>query len=208
MCRGSATRPCLRRRGAPSGTADLVQQYILDRVQAPVVLVGHSFGGRVSIRLASRRLPLIHEVVLIGVPGLPQPALSRRKLEIHRYPVAPARAETAHAGDRAIGCTSWHTARFGSKDYQTAGVLRPLLVRTVTEDLTESASNIACRVLLIWGADDGEAPVWQAKRYAEILGTRATLVVLAHKDHFPYTGTGAHLIVEKMRAWMTQERHD
>ena len=36
---------------------DLVQQYLLDRLPGTVVLVGHSFGGRVSVRLAARRLP-------------------------------------------------------------------------------------------------------------------------------------------------------
>src|SRR5215510_4073707 len=30
---------------------DLVQQYLLDRIQGTVVLVGHSFGGKISIRL-------------------------------------------------------------------------------------------------------------------------------------------------------------
>ncbi|MFN7913885.1 MAG: alpha/beta hydrolase [Vicinamibacterales bacterium] len=187
--------------------ADLVQQYILDRVQAPVVLVGHSFGGRVSVRLASRRLPLVHEVVLIGVPGLPQPALSRRA--IRRTGIRLLRrvllALKPVIGDRGL---RWHSSRFGSKDYQNAGAMRAVLVKTVNEDLTESAANIACRVLLIWGAEDAEAPVWQARRYAELLGDRATLVLLPHKDHFPYTGTGAHLIVQKMRAWSARGTHD
>lgn len=187
--------------------ADLVQQYILDRVQAPVMLVGHSFGGRVSVRLASRRLPLVRDVVLIGVPGLPQPALSRQKLRRTgiRFLRRVLLAMKPIVGDRGV---RWHSERFGSKDYQNAGALRSVLVRTVNEDLTESASNIACRVLLIWGQEDTEAPPWQARRYAELLGTRAVLMLLPHKDHFPYTGTGAHLIVQKIRSWMTQERHD
>ncbi|MGE3958928.1 MAG: alpha/beta fold hydrolase [Vicinamibacterales bacterium] len=187
--------------------ADLVQQYLLDRVQAPVVIVGHSFGGRVTVRLAARRLSLIREIVLIGVPGLPQPALSRKRLRgtairmlrrllILLRPIV---------GDRGV---RWHSERFGSKDYQAAGVLRPVLVRTVTEDLTESASTITCPALLVWGAEDAEAPLWQGRRYAELLGSRATMFLLPHKDHFPYTGTGAHLIGQKMRTWMTRGHHD
>lgn len=187
--------------------ADLVQQYILDRVQAPVVLVGHSFGGRVSVRLASRRLPLVREIVLIGVPGLPQPAFSRAK--IRRAGIRLLRrvllALKPVIGDRGV---RWHSTRFGSKDYQNAGALRSVLVKTVNEDLTESASNIACRGLLVWGDEDTEAPVWQARRYAALLGDKAELLLLPHKDHFPYTGTGAHLIAQKMRSWMTQGNHD
>lgn len=182
--------------------ADLVQQYILDTVQAPVVLVGHSFGGRVTVRLAARRLALIREVVLLGVPGLPQPALSRRKVRswIIRVLRRLLIALKPIIGERGV---RWHSARYGSKDYQAAGVMRPVLVKTVNEDLTESASNIACRTLLVWGTDDTETPPWLARKYTELLGSKATLILLPHKDHHLYTGTGAHLIGEKMRTWLT-----
>jgi len=187
--------------------ADLVQQYILDRISGTVVLVGHSFGGRVSIRLASRRLSQIRDLVLLGVPGLPQPALSRTRLR--RWGVRTLRramfALKPVVGDRGV---RWHTDRFGSKDYQAAGVLRPVLIRTVNEDLTESATSIACPVLLVWGTDDTETPPWLATKYAELLGDRATLILLPHKDHHLYTGTGAHLIGEKMRGWLSARAHD
>jgi len=187
--------------------ADLVQQYILDKVEGTVVLVGHSFGGRVSIRLAARRLSQIRDLVLLGVPGLPQPALSQASL---RRSWIRALRRTVFAlkpiiGDRGV---RWHTDRFGSKDYQAAGVLRPVLIKTVNEDLTESAKSIACPVLLVWGTDDAETPVWLAKRYADLLGDRATLTLLPHKDHHLYTGTGAHLIGEKMRTWLAARAND
>jgi pimeloyl-ACP methyl ester carboxylesterase len=102
-------------------------------------------------------------------------------------------------GDRGV---RWHTERFGSKDYQAAGPLRPILIRTVNEDLTESARSIACATLLVWGTDDTETPPWLARRYAELLGAKATLTLLPHKDHHLYTGTGAHLIGQKMRVWL------
>ena len=194
----------------PWGTieyADLVQQYLLDKIAGTVVLVGHSFGGRVSIRLASRRLPQIRDLVLLGVPGLPQPTLSRAR--IRRWWIRMLRrlliALKPVVGERGV---RWHTDRFGSKDYQAAGELRPVLIKTVTEDLTESARSIACPTLLIWGPDDTETPPWLARRYAELLGDKASLVLLPHKDHHLYTGTGAHLIGEKMRAWLKTRAND
>ena len=187
--------------------ADLVQQYILDSVIGTVVLVGHSFGGRVSIRLASRRLSQIRDLVLLGVPGLPQTALSRRQMR--RWGIRTLRrvliALKPMIGERGV---RWHTGRFGSKDYQAAGALRPVLIRTVNEDLTESARSIACPVLLLWGTDDTETPPWLATRYAELLGGKATLTLLPHKDHHLYTGTGAHLIGQKMRTWLEARAND
>lgn len=181
--------------------ADLVQQYILEHIAGPVVLVGHSFGGRVSVRLASRRLAQIRELVLMGVPGLPQPTLSRTR--IRRWGIRTLRriliALQPITGRRFV---QWHSAAFGSKDYQAAGVLRPVLVRTVSENLTESATAIACPTLLIWGTDDSETPPWLAARYASLIGSRATLTLLPHKDHHLYAGTGAHLCGEKIRGWL------
>ena len=187
--------------------ADLLQQYILDHVQGTVVLVGHSFGGRVSIRLASRRLSQIRELVLLGVPGLPQPGLSRAR--VRRWRIRTLRrlliALKPVIGSRGV---EWHTATYGSKDYQAAGPMRPVLVRSVNEDLTESTKSIACPTLLIWGTDDTETPPWLAKRYAELLGARATLTLLPHKDHHLYSGTGAHLCGEKMRGWLKARDND
>ena len=79
-------------------------------------------------------------------------------------------------------------------------MLRPVLIKTVNEDLTESAKSIACPVLLVWGTDDTETPAWLARRYAELLGDKATLILLPHKDHHLYTGTGAHLSARRCAA--------
>lgn len=179
---------------------DLVQQYLLERINGSVILVGHSFGGRLSVRLAARHLPQIRGVVLMGVPGLPQPALSWTRLR--RFAIRWLRkllvAMKPIAGEKPV---DWHTRRFGSKDYLAAGPLRPILVRTVNEDLTESARTIACPTLLIWGTDDRETPPWLARRYWELIDGRATLEWLPHKDHHLYTGTGAHLCGFKIRNW-------
>lgn len=187
--------------------ADLVQQYILDKLTGTVVLVGHSFGGRVGVRLASRRLPRIRDLVLLGVPGLPQPAMS--KVRIRRWGIRTLRtlllALKPVIGE---GGVRWHSARFGSKDYQSAGALRSVLVKTVNEDLTESARLIACPSLLVWGTDDVETPPWLATRFAALIGSKATVVLLPHKDHHLYSGTGAHLIGQKMRTWLKAQAND
>lgn len=180
---------------------DLVQQYILDRLQGPVVLVGHSFGGRISVRLASRHLPAVRAIVLMGVPGLPQPAFTWKGLR--RWRIRTLRKLLAALqpiiGRRGL---DWHSRTYGSKDYLAAGDLRPILVRTVNEDLTESARSIVCPTLLIWGTDDTETPPWLAYRYQQLLEGKATLSMLPHKDHYLYTGTGAHLCGQTIRTWL------
>jgi pimeloyl-ACP methyl ester carboxylesterase len=180
---------------------DLVQQYVLDHMSAPVVLVGHSFGGRIAVRLASRRLPQVRAIVLMAVPGLPASPFSRVRLRRAAIRLL-RRLLTASRPIVGAAPLDWHTRTFGSKDYLAAGALRSIFVRTVNEDLTESAKAVACPVLLIWGSDDSEAPPWLARRFKELLDGHATLEMLPHKDHHLYNGTGAHLCAFKIRSWL------
>lgn len=183
---------------------DLVQQYMLEKIAGPVLLIGHSFGGRVSVRLAARRLPQIRGVVLLSAAGLPRTGFSAQTLRRSwiRLLRKMAFAVKPIVGERAV---AWHTRTYGSKDYMSAGELRAVFVRVVNEDLTESAAAIDCPVLLLWGTEDTETPVWVGERYKEILGSRATLEILPHKDHHLYTGTGAHLCGTRIRAWLKRQ---
>jgi pimeloyl-ACP methyl ester carboxylesterase len=180
---------------------DLVQQYVLDRMGGPVVLVGHSFGGRIALRLASRRLPQVRAIVLMAVPGLPARRFSRVRL---RRAAIRLLRRLLRAGRPIVGPAplDWHTRTFGSKDYLAAGDLRSVFVRTVNEDLTASAKSVTCPVLLIWGSDDSEAPPSLAVRFKKQLDGHATLEMLPHKDHHLYSGTGAHLCAFKIRSWL------
>jgi pimeloyl-ACP methyl ester carboxylesterase len=142
----------------------------------------------------------------MAVPGLPLTGLSRttlRRLWIRSL----RRAVVALRPLLGPAPVDWHTRRFGSADYRAAGALRPVFVRVVNEDLTESAQAATCRALLVWGDDDRETPLWLAYRYQQLLGgaPRATLVVLPHKDHHLYAGTGAHLCAFAIRRWLGGE---
>jgi pimeloyl-ACP methyl ester carboxylesterase len=185
---------------------DLVQQYVLERLTGTVILVGHSFGGRVSVRLAARRLTPIVGLVMMGVPGLPQSPLSRQgvRRQAIRWLRRVLIAAKPLIGEKPI---QWHTRKYASKDYVDAGALRSVFVKVVNEDLTESASAVACPTLLLWGTDDAETPPWLGSRYKELMNGRATLEWLPHKDHHLYTGTGAHLCGFKIRQWAAAHLH-
>jgi pimeloyl-ACP methyl ester carboxylesterase len=181
--------------------ADLVQRFLEARVRGPVVLVGHSFGARVSLRLAARKLDQVRAIVLMAAPGLPLLPFSKGALR--RWGIRTLRqvlrATSAITGPAPL---AWHTRRFGSKDYLAAGELRDVLVRVVNEDLTDTARAVACPVLLLWGSDDRETPPSLAFRFQELMRGRATLEILPHKDHYLYMATGAHLCAFKIRGWL------
>ena len=136
----------------------------LGEMRTPVLVIGHSFGGRVAVCLAARRPDLVRGLILTGAPLLraapPRPPrLSHRLLRWanRRGLVSDARLEARRR-------------RSGSPDYRAArGVMRQVLVKVVNESYEQHMDILSTPVELIWGADDREAPVGRARAVSERL---------------------------------------
>lgn len=172
-----------------AGTQDYAD-WLADRLgAAPAVIVGHSFGGRVAIRLAVRHPDRVRALVLIAGAGL-----KRRRGPLFRLRAAALRlaGRAARLADRLFG-SALHQAfrnRFGSADYRNAGPLRATFVRTVNEDLAEEARRVGVPVLLLYGADDTETPPEFGRRFAALMPD-AELHVLEGFGHLDILGRGA-----------------
>jgi pimeloyl-ACP methyl ester carboxylesterase len=167
----------------PPATAWGVEEYaeavarVLEEMDTPVVVLGHSFGGRVALHLAVRCPERVHALVLTGAPMLRplsrggQVAFEYRVIrKLHRLRiVSDARMEAARQ-------------RFGSADYKAAhGVMREVLVRAVNETDETQLDAVRCPVHLVWGADDTAAPLEVAER---------ALSHLAQGDLVAHAGVG------------------
>lgn len=130
----------------------------------PQIVFGHSFGGRVAVKLAAGWPELVSGLVLAGVPLLRPPSKSRLSW---RY--RAARWGSRHglvSEDRMETLRQ----RYGSEDYKRAsGVMRSVLVRTVNESYDDDLRHITCPVELVWGANDTAAPVEMARRACQLL---------------------------------------
>ncbi|MBX9244439.1 alpha/beta fold hydrolase [Actinotalea ferrariae] len=146
----------------------------------PYVVVAHSFGGRVAVRLAASRPHLVDSLVLTGVPLVratspprPRPALRLAK-RLHAAHLLPE------------GVVDRLRRRGGSADYQAAqGVMRGVLVRLVGEDYREDLARVAAAgvpVDMVWGELDDAAPLAGARLAAELL-PGARLVVVPGAGH-------------------------
>jgi pimeloyl-ACP methyl ester carboxylesterase len=161
--------------GAPIGAAGYARaiEPILSEFPDPVVLVGHSFGGRVAVHLAANRPDRFKGLILTGVPLL-------RRGGGKKPPVTFRIARWA-ARLRLIPATTMESLRrrHGSADYRAVtGVMRQILVTAVNESYEEQLSRLTLPVELLWGADDGEVPVSVAERAAALLGAAGAEVKL------------------------------
>ena len=154
--------------------SDMLEEFINRLSIKKPIIMGHSFGGRVAIRYSSNHP--IEKLVLFGSPcirhqkNLP---LSVKILKgIKKLP-----------GMDKIG--EYAKNFIGSRDYKAASpVMRQTLVNVVNEDLTKFARDIEEPTLLIWGDNDLEAPVEDAKELEGIM-LDAALIVLPG-SHYAY----------------------
>lgn len=151
------------------GYADTLMP-LFESFERPPVLLGHSFGGRVAVDLASRHQ--VAGLVLSGVPLLrrmapARPAPGFRAVRLaHRYHlVSDERMERLRKSR-------------GSPDYRNAtGVMRDVLVRVVNESYETQLAALDCPVRLVWGAEDRQVPVSVAHQAAEMLRGRMSVSV-------------------------------
>jgi pimeloyl-ACP methyl ester carboxylesterase len=170
--------------------ADRVYAYFQDQGIGSADLIGHSFGGRVSMRLARKYPQVVRSITLINSGGLQRQRTTQQQMRSQwirtmrqAFKISPMYREEL---------LTWHTQTYGSRDYLNAGPLRGTLVKTVSEDVTEIVKQISVPVLLLWGEADTETPVEMGHRYQSLFPD-AKLITIPHRDHFMFQGEGSHL---------------
>jgi pimeloyl-ACP methyl ester carboxylesterase len=169
---------------------DLVQLYreLIEALPAPVILVGHSFGGWLAAELAASCAHRLDRLVLVDAFGL---KLSDREtadiLDVFNSPPAAVRRAAWHDPDRwapnfealsddAISChaRSWEAlCRYGWKPYMYNPQLKHWLRR------------IALPTLVLWGEQDGIVTPSYGRAYSALI-PGARFETIARAGHAPH----------------------
>lgn len=162
------------------------------------IWVGHSFGCRVALQLASRHPELLAGMVLVAAAGLRRRRRATQRiklaLRIRLFKMGRSLIPEGPRRERWI-------ARFGSTDYQSAGVLRSILTRVINEDLSDVAKGVRCPALLIYGKNDQDTPPEIGERLASLI-PKARLLVLDGFDHHSILVQGRHQVLQQIRSFV------
>ena len=152
----------------------LLEEFLKElNIKKPIV-IGHSFGGRLAIRFSARNP--IEKLVLFGSPCI----RIKEELPFH---VKVLKGLKKIPGLNDFG--EYMKKYIGSRDYKAASpIMRQTLVEVVNEDLSKYAREIEEPTLLIWGDQDDEAPLSEAKELEKIM-VDAALIVLPG-THYAY----------------------
>ena len=167
---------------------DFVIEFLKEHHGEKITFLGHSFGGRVIIKLNARKnLPFeINKIILVDSAGVKPKKTFKQKLK-----------QTIYKATKKILMSKLFTKLFpnamenlrkknGSADYLAASpVMRQCLVRVVNEDLTQLFPLVTVPTLLIWGRNDDATPLSDAQLMEKTMKD-AGLVVLENAGHYSF----------------------
>ena len=146
-----------------------------------LVLVGHSFGGRVAVKF-SFLYQLDYskfKLCLVDAAGIkPRPSLIKKwkilcykkfKKKVQNNPELTAKM-----------------LKYGSNDYKKlSSVMKETFVKVVNEDLSKFASRLVCDTIIVWGDNDKETRLWMAKKYKKLIKS-SKLIIFKDAGHFSF----------------------
>lgn len=167
---------------------DFVLDFLKDYDTDKVMLLGHSFGGRVIIKLNSREnLPFsITKVILVDSAGIMPPKSNKKSFRTYYYKVGKAILSTGIVQKIAPDALENFRKKMGSADYAAASpLMRQVLVKVVNEDLEYLLPNIKCPTLLVWGVNDTATPISDGEKMEKLIPD-AGLVKLENAGHYSF----------------------
>lgn len=143
-----------------------------------IVLVGHSFGGRVAIILSSIFDIDICGMVLTSSAGLNRFSL-KKSIRILRYKLCKYLAKMRLIRKDRL-------SKFGSSDYKKlSSNLKANFVKIVRQDLGCLLNKIHTPSSLFWAKDDRETPMWICRKLHRKI-KNSKLVLSNDGGHFVY----------------------
>ena len=132
--------------------ADCIHEFIESFKIKNQMLLGHSFGGKISLAYASKYNT--KKLVVFGSPF-------RKKIE--KLSLKIRILKTIKKLPWIEGLANIAKKHMGSTDYKNASpMMRDILVNTVNLDITEDVKKIKCPTLIVWGSNDEQVSVEDA----------------------------------------------
>lgn len=164
----------------------LVLEFINQLKLENVVLVGHSFGGRVIIKLVGKLGYKPKKIILVDSAGIKPKRTLKYYLKVYSFKAAKNLSKLLLGKKKSEEVINRYKNKMGSTDYNNANdTMREVFKNVVNEDLTQYLSNIKASTLLIWGENDLDTPLKDGQKMEKLIEDSG-LVVLKGAGHFSY----------------------
>lgn len=166
---------------------DYVVNFLRDNHIIKPIIIGHSFGGRIAIKLAFQYPNKIKALILSGTPAI----LLEPRAKIYLLMVI------AKLGGGIFSLPGLNLFKnfvrklfykiIGSWDYyRTQGRMRETFKNIIREDLETYLPKLEVPSLVIWGEKDSQVPVSIGKKIAKRISKADWLILKGGQHGIPY----------------------
>ena len=150
------------------------------------VLIGHSFGGRVITKLVGQLGYHPKKIVYVDSAGVKPKRSLNYYFKVYSYKLAKNMIKLFNSKEKAEEIIKRLRANAGSDDYKNASDnMKKTFINVVNEDLTYLFPKIDVPTLLVWGENDLDTPIREAKIFEKNIKDSG-LVILKGAGHYSY----------------------
>ena len=146
-----------------------------------LILVGHSFGGRISIKFASLFQDFYpsFKLCLVDSAGVSPKRNLKYYFNVFRYKRLKNKVRKSLKEEVKL-------SNFGSADYKKLSpIMKQTFVKVVNEDLCFDAKKIRVKTFIIWGSKDKETKIFMARKLHKLM-ENSKLFVFKNAGHFSF----------------------
>ena len=141
-------------------------------------IVAHSFGCRIALKFAAKYPEKVEKMVLTGAAGLRPKRTLKYRINVLKYKLTKKMVDKGFLKRERLN-------KFGSKDYKAlSDDMKKTFTKIVNEDLSGELKKIMCPVILYFGRNDKETPLYMARKMEKNIDDCALITV--EGGHFAY----------------------
>ena len=142
------------------------------------MILAHSFGGRIAIKLAAERPEKVKAMLLVGCAGIRPKRAIKKTFSIYSYKLLKK--------TNAWLAAKWEE-KHSSPDYLALSpLMRESFKKIINEHLDDTAKKVSAPTLLVFGDKDNETPLYMAKKLEKNI-TSSGLVIMKGYGHFCFS---------------------
>ncbi|MDO4319201.1 MAG: alpha/beta hydrolase [Bacteroidales bacterium] len=162
----------------------MLEEFVKALGLSNIILLGHSFGGRIAILYSSRNP--VRKLVLVDAAGVKPKRSLDYYFKVYSYKLAKWLYPTIVGKEKAEEMIENMRSRRGSYDYVNCSpMMRQVMVKVVNTDLRHAMPRIKAPTQLIWGENDTATPMRDAKIMLKLIPD-AGLVSFPGAGHFSF----------------------
>lgn len=147
------------------------------------IFIGHSFGGKVSLKYNELHPKSVRALILSGTPGFTPMPKKKLMLFITLAKIGKLLFSIPPLNLVQDAVRRWYYYVVGAREFFRAeGAMRETFKQIVKEDLVTAMEGVDIPTLLLWGEYDIIVPVSVAERMHQVIAG-SELVVIPEADH-------------------------